>query len=104
MHNIQISIKVTERSREYTFHEMMYIMAPDEEAELFATVSEFNRGIKATVRQVVQLAYWSFLKENDCEVESSLIPPIVYKFDRSRQIAVVEADDFKMQIWVQFIA
>ena len=100
MHNIQITTKVTKHSRQYTINEMMYIMAPEEEAELFATVSEFNRGIKTTVREVVQMAYWSFLKDNDCEMESSMIPPIVYKFDRRRKIAVVEADDFTLEIWV----
>lgn len=69
-----------------------YLMQPDAE-EMYAEVRAFDRGSRRAVQEIVQVAYWHFLREFATEIESALLPLIPYKFDRKHKTATITLCD-----------
>jgi hypothetical protein len=50
------------------------------------------------------MAYWQFLKDQDAEVESHLLPEIPFTFDTSENEAVITLQDgYSIRVWVDLI-
>lgn len=101
--NITVKIELTTfGGKKERFAGEEYIMAPDKSDDIWAEASQFNRGHRAVVQLIVNLGYWHFLKQNDCEqIEAHLLPDIAYKFDRKTKDAIVTLQDGNsLRIWI----
>jgi hypothetical protein len=82
---------------------MEYTMAPEPE-RLFRERDAFDGGDPATCQNIVNMAYWQFLKDQDAEVESHLLPEIPFTFDTSENEAVITLQDgYSIRVWVDLI-